>query len=153
VPLACEVFLDFGLSFDRLDSLVDLFTFVGNQEPSAPSGTWEVSVRLTDDGGICSLHERFFGDSTPTDVISFPSGDDREAVAGYLGDIVVSLETAAAQSGEGGHSPEREVAFLALHGFLHLCGHDDQTEEGRRAMHARQRLLLEAFEHDSGERW
>jgi probable rRNA maturation factor len=153
VPLACEVYLDRGLCFDRLDWLVDLFTFVGNQESSAPSGTWGVSVRLTDDGGIRSLHERFFGDPTPTDVISFPSGDDREALAGYLGDIVVSLETAATQAGEGGHSPEREVAFLALHGFLHLCGHDDQTEDDRRAMHARQRLLLEAFERDSGERW
>jgi probable rRNA maturation factor len=63
----------------------------------------------------------------------------------YLGDIAVSWDTAAVQGPEAGFTVEREVAFLALHGLLHLLGMDDATDADRAAMHARQQELLDAF--------
>jgi len=63
----------------------------------------------------------------------------------YLGDIAVSWDTAASQGPEAGLSVEQEVAFLALHGLLHLLGADDATDTDRAAMHDRQHTLLRAF--------
>lgn len=100
----------------------------------------EVGVWICRDAEIADLHERFQGIPGPTDVMSFP--DDPP----YLGDIVVSAETAALQARDAGHSPAREIAFLVLHGFLHLVGYDDRSEAERARMLARQEELLREFE-------
>jgi len=63
----------------------------------------------------------------------------------YLGDVVISYDTAAAQAGDYGHSPAAEVDVLLVHGLLHLLGYDDQAPEDRAHMHARQDELLAAF--------
>ena len=63
----------------------------------------------------------------------------------YLGDVVISYETAAAQAPEYGHSPAAEVDVLLAHGILHLLGYDDQADPDRHAMHARQQSLVDAF--------
>ncbi|OGX61047.1 MAG: rRNA maturation RNase YbeY, partial [Paenibacillus sp. RIFOXYA1_FULL_44_5] len=60
-----------------------------------------------------------------------------------LGDIVISLPRAEEQSKDYGHSLEREIAFLFVHGFLHLIGYDHESEEGEREMFAIQELILE----------
>jgi len=100
--------------------------------------------------GIQTLHRDFLNDDTPTDVLSFAAETDEffpiDAGTGrYLGDIAVSWDTAAAQGPEAGLTTEREVAFLTLHGLLHLLGTDDATDADRAAMHARQHALLDAF--------
>ncbi|MCX7623100.1 MAG: rRNA maturation RNase YbeY [Thermomicrobium sp.] len=106
-----------------------------------------VSVWICRDDEIADLHERFQGVPGPTDVMSFP-GDPP-----YLGDIAVSAETAARQAQEVGHSTGREIAFLALHGFLHLVGYDDLSEPERARMLAQQEELLRAFEADHRGSW
>ena len=104
-----------------------------------------LSVMLTDDAGIADYNERFRGKAEPTDVLSFPSEAGSESDSGhYLGDLVVSVERAAAQAAEHGHEPVEEAEVLVLHGVLHLLGHDHETDEGQmRELEAR--LATELF--------
>jgi probable rRNA maturation factor len=129
------------------DWLARLLSFALSKEDSEPSS---VILLVTDDPGIQSLHRDYMNDDSPTDVLSF-AADTYEpfpidpGVGCYLGDIAVSWDTAAVQGPEAGFAVEREVAFLALHGLLHLLGMDDATDDDRAAMHARQQELLDAF--------
>ena len=107
-----------------------------------------LSVLFTDDAGIRDYNKRFLGKDEPTDVLSFPAGAGVPGERGhYLGDLVVSVETAAAQGEEHGHGLEEEVELLLLHGVLHLLGHDHESDDGlMREMEARlaRRLLGQA---------
>lgn len=75
----------------------------------------------------------------PTDVLSFPN-DDREDKS--LGDIFISIEQAEKQAREYGHSFERELGFLAVHGYLHLKGYDHHTPEEEKVMMNEQEIIL-----------
>ena len=114
------------------------------------SGGWSCSVMLADSETISHLHKTFFDDPDDTDVMSFPSGDSVTVDGGYLGDVAISLPVAKAQACEQGHSLTREVAYLALHGLLHLIGHDDSDDAGRRAMLTLQDSLIQDFEQGTG---
>lgn len=114
--------------------------------------TCEVSVTFTDDASIHELNKKFRGVDRPTDVLSFPlfdyEGESEEPpvdeLMGMLGDVVLSLETAARQAEEYGHSFAREVAFLTVHSMLHLLGYDHETSEADEAdMRQRQREIME----------
>lgn len=76
-----------------------------------------------------------------TDVLAFPGGE-QDGANPFLGEIVVSFETARAQAQRYRHSPEKEVALLLLHGLLHLLGYRDDTFAGAGKMHARELELL-----------
>ncbi len=91
----------------------------------------EVSVLLADDKSLRDLNRRFRGIDEATDVLSFPGRDFEGAP---LGDIAISLDYAGRQSRIRGVRPEEEAAMLAIHGGLHLCGFEDETEAGRRQM-------------------
>ena len=113
----------------------------------------EVSVTFTDDEGIHAVNKEYRGIDKPTDVLSFPLTDferTEEPLADEptlsLGDIVVSLERAAAQAEEFGHSADRELAFLCVHSTLHLLGYDHELSEDDDAdMRRRQREILESM--------
>lgn len=96
----------------------------------------EVHVLLSDDATLCRLNKTFRKKNKPTDVLSFPAAD---TIAGVAGDLAISLETAAAQAKERGHSLRDEVRVLLLHGVLHLAGFDHETDHG--AMAARETQL------------
>lgn len=108
-----------------------------------------VSVTFTDNAGIQEKNREFRSVDAPTDVLSFPmydwkNGDlpDEYGVV-ELGDIVLSLEKAAAQAKEYGHSYEREVAFLTVHSMLHLLGYDHvNSEEEDEEMREHQRVIM-----------
>lgn len=152
MPLLCDVIIDPGIEFFDSAALADLLQFAAASELAVAAGRWQMTLRLSDDSAIADLHGRFFADPTPTDVITFPSGE-LPGDGAYLGDVVVSVETAAEQAADAGHSREREVAFLALHGLLHLCGYEDATSEQRDEMHRRQSQHLAAWERDRGQLW
>jgi probable rRNA maturation factor len=79
----------------------------------------------------------------PTDVLSFPMGDfDPERGAFFLGEIIVSHETAAREAQERGLTRENELARYAIHGLLHLLGYDDATPREAAAMARLQERLL-----------
>ncbi|MDF2501375.1 MAG: metalloprotease ybeY, partial [Anaerosporomusa subterranea] len=108
----------------------------------------EVSVLFTDNATIHSLNRDYRGKDMPTDVLSFAlnEGDEPMIIDGppenLLGDIIISLEKAAEQAAEYGHSQEREVAFLTLHGLLHLLGYDHETEDDRAEMRQEEEAVL-----------
>ena len=112
----------------------------------------EVSVTFTDNEGIHALNKKFRGIDRPTDVLSFPlfdyAGESEEPpvdeLLGMLGDIVISLEQAAKQAEEYGHSFTREVAFLTVHSMLHLLGYDHETgEDDETDMRRRQSEIMD----------
>lgn len=90
----------------------------------------EVVVTFVDDAEIKKLNNEFRSIDKSTDVLSFPLGEDGEydlnpeTGAYSLGDVVISVEHAVAQSEEYGHSFERELAYLTVHSMLHLLGFD-----------------------------
>ena len=93
------------------------------------------------------------GKDVATDVISFAIEDDVEGlemmselgIPRNLGDILISTEKAKEQALEYGHSEERELGFLALHGFLHLNGYDHMTPEDEAEMFGLQRKILDSY--------
>jgi probable rRNA maturation factor len=102
----------------------------------------DISITIVTDRQIGRLHGEWFDDPSPTDVITFPlsePGDDTLA-----GDIVVSAETARRRGREFGWTPREELAYYAIHGLLHLTGHDDTSPGRRRAMRARERAVMRA---------
>jgi probable rRNA maturation factor len=85
----------------------------------------DAAIVLTDDEQITSLNQTYLGNNTPTDVLSFPSGEaDPETDVTYMGDVIISYPRAVAQAATGGHPVEAELQLLVVHGMLHLCGYD-----------------------------
>lgn len=108
----------------------------------------EVSLVFCDDAYIQGLNKDYRGKDQPTDVLSFALNEGAEPVIVdgpaqvLLGDIVISLETAARQAEEYNHSLEREVAYLTVHGMLHLLGYDHMTEEDKAEMRMEEEYVL-----------
>ena len=119
----------------------------------------EVDVLLTNDAHIHELNREQRGIDRPTDVLSFPAFDlqpgalpepaDADPGSGLvpLGDMVVSLERAAAQAKEYGHSNRRELAYLTVHSVLPLLGYDHLDEGPQKAqMRAKEEEILEKLD-------
>jgi probable rRNA maturation factor len=109
----------------------------------------EVSVTITDDEHITELNRDYRGKDSATDVLSFPLMDlelnGPEIVA--IGDVVLSLERAAAQAEEYEHSLEREVGFLTVHSVLHLLGYDHEDEDDAASeMRQREKAIMNVVE-------
>lgn len=111
-----------------------------------------VSVLICDNDEIKKLNGQFRDIDSPTDVLSFPMYDeDGELDSDELGDIVISLERAAAQAEEFGHSLRREVAFLTAHSMLHLFGYDHIDDSEREEMFEKQEEILAQLGITRGE--
>ena len=94
---------------------------VGKGEASA-------TIAFVSDAKIRDLNRRFRGVDRVTDVLSFPTSESE--TPDDLGDIAVSVERAEVQAKENGLTFDKEVAQLILHGLLHLCGYDHETDNG-----------------------
>lgn len=107
----------------------------------------ELSVTLVDDAAIEELNARYRGRPRPTDVLSFSllEGPHAERRGALLGDVVISLETAARQARRAGRSLDDEVLRLLIHGVLHLVGHDHEDAADARAMRAEERRVRRAL--------
>ena len=91
---------------------------IGKSESSA-------TIAFVSDNRIRGLNRQFRGVDKATDVLSFPAEEKLN-----LGDVAVSVDTAAVQAKENGLTLDEELAQLILHGLLHLCGHDHETDNG-----------------------
>jgi len=110
------------------------------------TGAWTVAVVLTDDDRLRALHRDFMGIDGETDVMTFPAEDAAGPSGGrFGGDVIVSVERAAAQGPAFGQTAADEVRFLVIHGLLHLLGWDDDADDERGRMLRRQADLLTAF--------
>lgn len=93
----------------------------------------DLTVAFVSDKRIKELNKIFRDKNKPTDVLSFPYEPDQYdflETDNFLGDIVISLETAQAQAAENKLPFETEIKQLILHGILHLCGYDHETDAG-----------------------
>jgi probable rRNA maturation factor len=112
------------------------------------SGSVGIALHLVSDATIRGLNAEHRARDAATDVLSFPLVDERPFVLPPgepvpLGDVVVSLERAAAQAEEYGHSLEREIAYLVAHGVLHILGYDHERPEEQTVMRQREEAALE----------
>ena len=96
---------------------------------------------------IQTLNREFRNVDRITDVLTFPAweGEISLSADGYLGDIMICYDRAKEQAAEYGHSLERELSFLAVHGVLHLLGYDHMTEEDERVMREKQTTILDSI--------
>ncbi|GAB6990659.1 rRNA maturation RNase YbeY [Paenibacillus pini] len=118
----------------------------------------EVALTFVDDAQIHELNLEYRGIDRPTDVLSFAMNEtvdeeldivyeleedeELDDIPDVLGDIIISVNRAQAQSEEYGHSLEREIGFLFVHGFLHLLGYDHQDEASEAEMMGKQEAVL-----------
>jgi len=100
-----------------------------------------VTLLITSDREIRALNRRHLGHDRTTDVLSFPGSGTLEPGTAHLGDIAVSLPRARRQARRAGWPLDSEMALLLTHGYLHLLGHDHETDDG--AMHRLEARLLE----------
>jgi probable rRNA maturation factor len=108
----------------------------------------EVSLTLTDNAELQLLNKKYRGVDAPTDVLSFPMLEEGEEKNSYvlLGDVVISVEKAIEQAKEYGHSLQRELAYLTVHGILHLLGYDHLEEKDKSKMRSREEEILSLLE-------
>jgi len=106
-------------------------------------GRSELSIALVDDPQIRELNARWRDRRRSTDVLSFSQveGDFANHRAGLLGDVVISVETAAAQAASRHRGLDEVVAKLLIHGVLHLIGHDHEKDEEALRMGAEERRI------------
>ena len=105
---------------------------------AAPGDLRGATLRIVSDRGIRELNRRFRDRDRPTDVLAFPADPAPRQLlpveeAAYLGDLVVSAETAARQAQAAGIELDAEIRTLAVHGFLHLLGYDHEQDRGEMA--------------------
>lgn len=124
-----------------------------------------VDLSFVDADEICEINREHRNKNTPTDVLSFPQWNWQSPVTSeeknpslliedglaqqtdiLLGDIVICPEIANQNAEQINQSLDREITFLTLHGFLHLCGHDHQNEDDEKIMTAEQKRIMEILD-------
>lgn len=105
----------------------------------------EINILFTDDKNIQDLNKRFLNRDEPTDVIAFGAKRGRprkENLKGFIGDVVISVETATYNAKRFNTTKEKEILLYVTHGILHLLGYADESGKQQRIMQARQERLL-----------
>ena len=121
--------LEYALKHEKLNSVIFNVIFVDNET-------------------IHKINRDYRNIDRETDVISFALEDNKEidlAIGRVLGDIYVSVDRIKSQAKEYGHSEKREMAFLVIHGLLHLLGYDHGNLEEEEIMFRKQELILDGY--------
>lgn len=111
-----------------------------------------ISITLTNPKNIHKINKEYRNVDKETDVLSFPMFEKEEIETitqkskiekeDILGDIVISIEKVKEQAKEYGHSFERELAYMIVHGFYHLIGYDHIEEDEKKEMRAKEEVIL-----------
>jgi len=136
---------------DDIKEIEKLLNFAAEKQKI--EGGTELSVTFVTNDKIQEINREYRDKDRPTDVISFAmeemgEGEIELIGAGLprvLGDIIISTERTKEQAEEYGHSFERELGFLAVHGFLHLLGYDHENEEDEKEMFSLQKDILDEY--------
>ncbi|MHC5188371.1 rRNA maturation RNase YbeY [Enterococcus cecorum] len=144
------------LTEEKLNEIADLLDFAGDYLKLNPDT--EMSVTFMNNAEIREINRDYRNKDQATDVISFALEDEGEGELAIIfdedeafdlprniGDIMISVERAKEQAQEYGHSFDRELGFLAVHGFLHLNGYDHMTPEDEKEMFTLQEDILTAY--------
>ena len=125
-------FINYALEYKKLTNVIFNIIFVDNEQ-------------------IHQINKEYRGIDRPTDVISFALEEGEnpinfsEEYGRLLGDIYISVDKIKEQAKEYGHSEKREMAFLTIHGILHLLGYDHMTKEDEEVMFKEQELILSGY--------
>jgi probable rRNA maturation factor len=133
------------LTEEQLNLVSEVLQTAFSREEKLPGA--EVSVTFVGDENIQTLNRDYRNKDQVTDVLSFALNEGEEEIIGadipdVMGDIIISADRAKAQAEEYGHSFEREICFLAVHGFLHLSGYVHDNEKEEKQMFTRQEEIL-----------
>ncbi|MFP7169698.1 rRNA maturation RNase YbeY [Terribacillus sp. 7520-G] len=136
---------------DYIDLIDRLIQYAADAEKITEEA--EMSITFVDNAEIQVINRNYRQKDAPTDVISFAmqeEGEGEQQILGeeipiVFGDIIISVDKAKEQAEDYGHSVERELGFLALHGFLHLLGYDHMNEADEKKMFGRQEEILNGF--------
>jgi probable rRNA maturation factor len=116
---------------------------LGHQAIPTP---YSMTILMSDDSQLQKLNRNYLQIDTPTDVLSFPSGEtDLETGEKYLGDVIISVPRAEQQAKAARHPFEAEVQLLVVHGVLHLLGHDHATAGEKARMWKAQEEILNSL--------
>ena len=121
--------IEYALKYKKISNAIFNVIFINNEE-------------------IHKINKQYRGIDRETDVISFALEDNKEInleVGRLLGDIYISVDKIKSQAKEYGHSEKREMAFLTVHGLLHLLGYDHMNKEDEEIMFKEQELILDGF--------
>ena len=129
---------------EYMDKLYELLEFTLKKEKL---DNVEFNVIFVDKDKIHEINKEYRGIDRETDVISFALEDDPDIELDHriLGDIYICIEKAYSQAEEYGHSRLREIAFLMIHGLLHLLGYDHMEKEEEKIMFSKQEEILDEF--------
>ena len=118
--------------------------FINDEQLSRFYDSAILSVAIVSNKEIQELNKQWRGKDYPTDVLSFPLDLDFaiDGVPFEMGELIISAEKAVEQANEFGHSIEREMSFLFVHGCLHILGFDHMTPEEEKDMFGRQKQIL-----------
>lgn len=129
----------------ELETIEKLLNFVVEKEKL---NNCVFNIIITDNEYIHKINKEYRGIDRPTDVISFALEDNTDFIEPefrVLGDIYISLDKAKEQASLYEHSFLRELAFLTIHGLLHLLGYDHMNEEDEKVMFSKQDEILNEF--------
>lgn len=147
-----------GVPAEHVNLIQDVLQYAGKYLKLVDNT--EMSVTLMNNEDIHRINQQYRGVDRATDVISFAIEDDDEEAADFplvmddelaaeipenIGDIFVSMDKVAEQADYLGHSYERELGFLVVHGFLHLNGYDHMEPEDEKVMFKLQADILDAY--------
>ena len=142
-----EIFNETNEKIENLNILKPLLEYARKIE-NLEDTELEFSVIIVDNKRIHEINKEYRGIDRPTDVISFALEDNEEIEFDHyrvLGDIYISIDKVREQAKEYGHSEKRELAFLTVHGFLHLLGYDHMKPEEEKIMFGKQEEILNGF--------
>lgn len=138
------------LTDEQINMLQDLMQYAA-QQLDVKEGECSISIVSNDE--IQVYNAQYRNKDMPTDVLSFAMQEEGDVAFDFeledempaLGDILISYERTQEQAETYGHSFERELGFLAVHGFLHLMGYDHMTEEDEKEMFDLQKQILDRY--------
>lgn len=133
--------------FDPLISTETVQAIAADTLAAAGASAGEATIVITDDDAVRNLNRDYRSVDAPTDVLSFAAQEGEKPfvlpdVPPYLGDIIISAQTAERQAAAMGHSVADEILLLAVHGCLHLLGYDHHTPAEKAKMWAKQTEIL-----------
>lgn len=161
MPITSEIILK---GIDEKDSNEDLIEKVINkcfEIENLDENKVYISITLTTPDEIRSINKQFRNIDKETDVLSFPifekkdlemfrkSEDDaqqEDTLQDVLGDIIISIQRVKEQAKEYGHSFERELAYMLVHGFYHLMGYDHMNDDDKKIMREKEEKVLESLD-------
>lgn len=142
-----EIFNETNEEIKDLEILKPLLEYARKKE-NLEDTELEFSVIIVDNERIHQINKEYRNVDRPTDVISFALEDTEDVTFDHyrpLGDIYISIDKVKEQAEAYGHSETRELAFLTVHGFLHLLGYDHMEPEEEKIMFGRQEEILNGF--------